>query len=188
MSQNTSISNFLRQDAHNKIYISNRFDVNYFGPTPSVGPSTFGSLKWQAISVQVPACETKSVSIPYFGSLINVGVVREFMPLLMTCYDIKDSTGSLFNRTFVENWISQIHNIDRDGKISYFTDLTSFVGELQVIYVGSENTPWDSLNLQRTIIFHNAYPSLLGELQLSNENSQHATFDIQWKYDYYSYQ
>jgi len=181
-----SISGFLRSDSHNKIYISNRFDVMYSGPTPG-GGGTPGLLKWQAISIQLPPCETKSVSLPYFGSLINVGVIREFMPLLMTCYDIRDSTESSFNRTFVENWISNIHNIDKDGKISYFTDLMSYAGKLSVICVGAENTPWDSLNLQRTITFHNAYPALLGELQLSNETSQHATFDIQWKYDYYSY-
>jgi len=191
-----SISGFLRTDSHNKIYTSNRFDVTYFGPVPrgliTVGeagpskPQIMASLKWQAISVQVPACEIKSVSIPYFGSLMNVGVIREFMPLLMTCYDIRDNF-ELFNRTFVENWISKIHYIDKNGNISYFTDLMSYTGTLQVIYVGAENNPWNLPNLERTITFHNAYPALLGELQLSNETSQHATFDIQWKYDYYSY-
>lgn len=180
----TSISNFIRNSAFPKLFHSHIFEVEFIAPDSL----SFPPLQWQAISVTLPPCEADSISIPYFGSSINIGVLRKFTPVSITVYDRKGKIETL-NRLFAELWMNTIHMFVPDGRFRYHVDLVSFTGQLRVKYVKKDiAAKFDNITYERTVVFANAYPAMIGELVLNNETSGFASFETLWNYDYYYYE
>jgi len=182
MSSGVSISSWLRQTAKNSIYLNNKYQVDF--KFKSNGAEFY--TKWEVISVSIPPCEIKNTSVPYFGALINFGLVRNFTPLSMTLYDTTEELRSI-SRNLMEVWGNSIFRISPDGKIKFADKSSDYMGTLTIGHGGQKNTAWNQQTYSNVVIFENAFPSIIGQLDLSNETSQWATFTITWNYDYYYY-
>jgi len=176
-----SLSSFLRQTA--QVYLNNKYQVDFLFKSNGGEYIT----KWEVISVSIPPCEIKNIGVPYFGALINFGLVRNFIPLTMTVYDTKDEAQSI-NRKLMEGWGDSIFKISPDGTIKFAEKSADYMGRLTIQHSAGKNTAWDQQTYSNKVIFENAFPSIIGQVDLSNEASQWATFTITWNYDYYYYQ
>jgi hypothetical protein len=181
MSSGASISSFVRQTA--KLYLNNRYQVDFLFKSNG-GNYEF---EWEVISVSIPPCEIKQIGIPYFGAMINFGLVREFVPLSMTVYDTTEEVQSI-NRKLMEGWGNSIFKISPDGTIKFANKSSDYMGKLTIHHNNKTNTAWNQPTYSNVVIFENAFPSIIGQLDLSNETSQWASFTITWNYDYYYYQ
>lgn len=172
-----SISRFIRNNFSG--YLSNRYQITI--------PALFANvMKFEAIILQVPGSEIANSSIGFWGRAVNIPRTRSFLPLIMTVYDgIPEK--ALFERTKIEEWMNRIDRTALDQKPERSKDEYQYTDDIIIEYSQSSGSAYNSPVFQNKLILKSAWPSFIGPLQLSNESSDWARYELQITYDYYYY-
>ncbi len=176
------IADFVRNNFSG--YLSNRYQITI----PNLFPN--GIMKFEAAILQLPGSEIKNSPIGFWGRQVNIPMTRSFQPLIMTVYD--SSGDGKFKRTQMEEWMNRIDRTAFDKKPDRSVDEYKYTDDVIIEYL--QDYPWlpglggsayNSSTFEKKLTLKSAWPSFIGPLELSNESSDWARYELQLTYDYY---
>ena len=179
------IADFVRNNFSG--YLSNRYQITI----PNLFPN--GIMKFEAAILQLPGSEIKNSPIGFWGRQVNIPMTRSFQPLIMTVYDSNQENGK-FTRIQMEQWMNKIDRswgVGPPQPIERSLDETTYVDDVIIEYSQSAGRrlvapEYDSSGgFDYKLVLRRAWPSFIGPLELSNESSDWARYELQLTYDYY---
>lgn len=150
--------------------------TNFLSPTGfrvSVNRKYTPKLEMLAQTVQHPATNIDFVEIPYRRAGISTAGAK--MSFGEVTFDvIMDEKMLAYQEMF--DWMKFL--VENESKLSQ--DRASY-SEIQLFILNSSN------NSNRSIIYHNAHPSLLGDIQFASTSGevQYLTFPVSFQFDYW---
>ena len=153
---------------------SNHFSVQLSMPNWVGGSEAAREASFLCHAANLPASTLSDIEIPFRGRAVHVAGERTFEPWTVSIYN--DTGFSI--RNALEYWIEGISNTPQTNGI---VAPLVYQSQMQVFQFDRNGNPIKEYN------FVNAYPTLIGEIELNYENANAIeTFDVTFTYDYWT--
>lgn len=157
------------------------FEVIITFPAALAGAFPTQQMALQCKASNLPASTIGFIEVPYFGRKIKVAGDRIFDD--WTCTIINDENFNI--RNAFEFWQASMDQYSTNAEQKRVNGANanpySYVADLLINQYGKQG------NIIKTYKLHNAFPNMVGQIDVSWEaNDQIEEFDIQWSYDYFS--
>jgi len=153
------------------------FDIVLTAPAWVGFPSSQFPFKAKASSIPASTIEAKEVA--YFGHMVKFAGDRTFDDWTVTVYNDEDFA----IRDAFERWLDGMDRHSQDGSVrgAAGTNPGSYVGNAVVRQYGKEGS------VIKEYDFVNLWPSSVAEIAVDwDTTNEIETFDVTFKYDYYS--